>query len=93
MAVLCRWRSCTPLPEQRCRSSFAVDLVAIMSEGDLVALSTIVVASVFALAFAFGAITQRTDFCTMGSVADIVTFGDGRACAMAAGNCRRDTRH
>ena len=47
-----------------------------MSEGDLVALSTIVVASVFALAFAFGAITQRTDFCTMGSVADIVTFGD-----------------
>ena len=42
----------------------------------MVALSTIVVASVFALAFAFGAITQRTDFCTMGSVADIVTFGD-----------------
>jgi len=46
------------------------------SEGDLVALATIVVASIFALAFAFGAITQRTNFCTMGSVADIVTFGD-----------------
>src|SRR5688572_98071 len=45
-------------------------------EGDLVALATIVVASIFALAFAFGAITQRTNFCTMGSVADIVTFGD-----------------
>ena len=45
-------------------------------QGDLVALATIVVASIFALAFAFGAITQRTDFCTMGSVADIVTFGD-----------------
>ena len=45
-------------------------------QGDLVALATLVVASVFALAFAFGAITQRTNFCTMGSVADIVTFGD-----------------
>ena len=45
-------------------------------QGDLVALATIVVASIFALAFAFGAITQRTNFCTMGSVADIVTFGD-----------------
>ncbi len=45
-------------------------------QGDLVALATIVVASVFALAFAFGAIVQRTNFCTMGSVADIVSFGD-----------------
>lgn len=47
-----------------------------MPQGDLVALATVVVASIFALAFAFGAITQRTNFCTMGSVADIVTFGD-----------------
>jgi hypothetical protein len=45
-------------------------------QGDLVALATIVVASVFALAFVFGAITQRTNFCTMGSIADVVTFGD-----------------
>ena len=45
-------------------------------QGDLAALGSIVVASIFALAFAFGAITQRTNFCTMGSVADIVTFGD-----------------
>lgn len=45
-------------------------------QGDLAALASIVVASIFALAFAFGAITQRTNFCTMGSVADIVTFGD-----------------
>lgn len=30
----------------------------------------------FALAFAFGAITQRTNFCTMGGVSDAVTFGD-----------------
>lgn len=46
------------------------------SPGDLVALATTVVASVFALAFAFGAIAQRTHFCTMGGVADIVSFGD-----------------
>lgn len=46
------------------------------SQGDLVAQATVVVASVFALAFAFGAIVQRTNFCTMGSVADIVSFGD-----------------
>ena len=45
-------------------------------QGDLAALASIVVAGIFALAFAFGAITQRTNFCTMGSVADIVTFGD-----------------
>jgi uncharacterized membrane protein YedE/YeeE len=45
-------------------------------QGDLVALATTVVASVFALPFAFGAITQRTNFCAMGSVADVVTFGD-----------------
>ncbi len=45
-------------------------------QADLAALATTVVASIFALAFAFGAITQRTNFCTMGSVADIVTFGD-----------------
>ncbi len=43
---------------------------------DLAASATIVVASIFALAFAFGAIAQRTNFCTMGSVADIVGFGD-----------------
>jgi uncharacterized membrane protein YedE/YeeE len=30
----------------------------------------------FALAFVFGAVSQRTGFCTMGAVADIVTFGD-----------------
>ncbi|UUX94686.1 YeeE/YedE family protein [Aquabacterium sp. J223] len=30
----------------------------------------------FGLAFAFGAIAQRTHFCTMGAVADIVSMGD-----------------
>jgi Sulphur transport len=29
----------------------------------------------FALAFAFGAVAQRTHFCTMGAVADIVGMG------------------
>ena len=81
MGVLYRWRSCTPPPEPRCRSSRAAEVLqqtraAMTSQGDLVALSTIVVASVFALAFAFGAITARTNFCTMGSVADVVSFGD-----------------
>ena len=46
------------------------------SPGDLAAAATATIASVFALAFAFGAIVQRTNFCTMGSVADIVSFGD-----------------
>ena len=32
--------------------------------------------STFALAFVFGAVAQRTNFCTMGAVADIVNFGD-----------------
>ena len=30
----------------------------------------------FALAVVFGAIAQRTHFCTMGAVADIVNMGD-----------------
>ncbi|HVE88355.1 MAG TPA: YeeE/YedE family protein [Burkholderiaceae bacterium] len=46
------------------------------SPGDLAAIATATVAAVFALAFAFGAIVARTNFCTMGSVADIVSFGD-----------------
>lgn len=43
---------------------------------DLARLSTTVLLAVFALTFVFGAIVQRTNFCTMGSVADIVNFGD-----------------
>ncbi len=42
----------------------------------------------FALALAFGAIAQRTHFCTMGAVSDIVTMGDWtrmRMWALAAG--------
>ena len=47
-----------------------------MQESDLPALVSRVLWAAFALAAAFGAIAQRTHFCTMGAVADIVTMGD-----------------
>ncbi len=47
-----------------------------MPNADIAFQSTLVIALAFALAFAFGAITQRTNFCTMGGVSDAVTFGD-----------------
>lgn len=43
---------------------------------DIAALLLIVLVATFALAVVFGAIAQRTRFCTMGSIADIVNFGD-----------------
>ena len=39
-------------------------------------LTATVLASAFAAAVAFGAIAQRTHFCTMGAIADIVNMGD-----------------
>ena len=47
-----------------------------LSEADVASLSTQVVVAAFALGAVFGAIVHRTNFCTMGSVADIVGFGD-----------------
>ncbi|MFN3565265.1 MAG: YeeE/YedE family protein [Burkholderiaceae bacterium] len=47
-----------------------------VSVDELPALAATVVASTFALAFVFGAVAQRTGFCTMGAVADAVNFGD-----------------
>jgi uncharacterized membrane protein YedE/YeeE len=47
-----------------------------MQEVDVAALATQVLWAAFALSFAFGAIAQRTQFCTMGAVADVVTMGD-----------------
>ncbi|GAB4476391.1 MAG: YeeE/YedE family protein [Burkholderiaceae bacterium] len=47
-----------------------------VSVDDLPALAATVVAATFALGFVFGAVAQRTGFCTMGAVADIVGFGD-----------------
>ncbi len=47
-----------------------------MSESELPALLGQVLGGAFVAAFAFGAIAQRTHFCTMGAVADIVNMGD-----------------
>jgi uncharacterized membrane protein YedE/YeeE len=47
-----------------------------MQESDLPALVNQVLLAAFALAVVFGAIAQRTHFCTMGAVADIVNMGD-----------------
>jgi uncharacterized membrane protein YedE/YeeE len=47
-----------------------------MQEIDLKALSTLVLWASFGLSVLFGAITQRTHFCTMGAVSDIVNMGD-----------------
>src|SRR5512138_123182 len=59
-----------------------------LSEAQLHTLTAQVLWMAFALAIAFGAIAQRTHFCTMGAVADIVTMGDWarmRMWALAAG--------
>ena len=47
-----------------------------MQETELATLSNTVLWSAFAAAAVFGAIAQRTHFCTMGAIADIVNMGD-----------------
>ncbi len=47
-----------------------------MQDIDLTALATLVLWAAFALSALFGAIAQRTHFCTMGAVSDIVNMGD-----------------
>jgi uncharacterized protein len=47
-----------------------------MQESELPGLISQVLWASFALAVVFGAIAQRTHFCTMGAVADIVSMGD-----------------
>jgi uncharacterized membrane protein YedE/YeeE len=47
-----------------------------MQEVDIGALSSQVLWAAFALAVVFGAVAQRTHFCTMGAVSDIVNIGD-----------------
>src|SRR5258706_5231892 len=39
-------------------------------------LAALVIVSGFVLALIFGAVAQKTDFCTMGGVADVVNMGD-----------------
>ena len=47
-----------------------------MQETDLAAIGHQVLWAAFGLAVVFGALAQRTHFCTMGAVADIVNMGD-----------------
>jgi len=47
-----------------------------MQESQLPGLVTQVLWATFVLAMVFGAVAQRTHFCTMGAVADIVNMGD-----------------
>ena len=49
---------------------------------DLAQLPALVAGLAFALAFVFGAVANRVNFCTMGAVIDIVTFGDWRRMRM-----------
>ncbi len=43
---------------------------------DVAALRSTVMWATFACAFVFGAVAQRTQFCTMGAIADVANFGD-----------------
>jgi len=47
-------------------------------------LPALVAGLAFALAFVFGAVANRVNFCTMGAVVDIATFGDWRRMRMWA---------
>ena len=38
--------------------------------------AALVVTTGFVLAAVFGAVAQRTDFCTMGAVSDVINMGD-----------------
>ena len=52
-----------------------IEFDAMLTGADVAQLTRYVLVATFLLAAAFGAIVQRTDFCTMGAVADIVTMG------------------
>jgi len=47
-----------------------------LTESDPAALASAVVWGAFALAFLFGAVGNKTHFCTMGAVSDVVNMGD-----------------
>ena len=49
-----------------------------MDESSLPALTRQVLAAAFGLAVIFGALCQRTRFCTMGAISDVYTMGDWR---------------
>ena len=47
-----------------------------MNDADIASLASSVVWGAFGLAFVFGFVAQRANFCTMGAVSDIVNMGD-----------------
>ncbi len=47
-----------------------------MNQANPAALAPLVVWGAFALAFVFGAVANKTNFCTMGAVSDVVNMGD-----------------
>jgi hypothetical protein len=47
-----------------------------MQTNELTALNTLVLSASFILSFLFGALVQRTHFCTMGAISDVVNMGD-----------------
>ncbi len=49
---------------------------------DAAQLAPLVTGLAFALAFVFGAVANRVNFCTMGAVTDVVNFGDWRRMRM-----------
>ena len=51
-------------------------ILTILQNISIAALNTTVLWWTFALSGVFGAVMHRTQFCTMGSVADIINFGD-----------------
>ncbi|NCT84529.1 MAG: YeeE/YedE family protein [Comamonadaceae bacterium] len=53
-----------------------------MDESSLPALTHQVLAAAFALAVLFGALCQRTRFCTMGAISDVYAMGDWRRARM-----------
>jgi uncharacterized protein len=62
--------------------------MTMLTEAQLQVLTAQVLWAAFVLALVFGAIAQRTHFCTMGALSDIVTMGDWsrmRMWALAAG--------
>lgn len=47
-----------------------------MQTPDISALGTLVLSAAFLLSLLFGALVQRTHFCTMGAISDVVNIGD-----------------
>ena len=47
-----------------------------MNEANPTAIASMVVWGAFVLAFVFGAVASKTNFCTMGAVSDVVNMGD-----------------